>query len=169
MSWLYNNSKLEHLPDKKYKAFVYRIDISDKYYFGIKSLYTNKELPSLKTDKVRDGFVGKSKKYVYRRDDVSIITKNSEKKGLKAKIETYDMVIVESNWKNYCSSSEDVKKLVVKGHTPTRTIIRLCESVKEARYFEEKLLFEHVGIEDCLNGNCGGRYFLEEILTWLSI
>ncbi len=73
---------------------------------------------------------------------------------------------IESNWKKYCSSSEDVKQLVLDGHEPTRTILYLCDNLKEATYRENKLLYQCITAPDCLNRNIQGKFFKPEIEEW---
>ncbi len=56
--------------------------------------------------------------------------------------------IVETDWKKYCGSSEEVK-LLVKEHGIDlfhREIIRLCKTKGQLNYYEAKLQFE----TDCL-------------------
>lgn len=110
--------------------------------------------------------------FVYRIDiggKFYIGKKNFWKKIKRPPLKGYKRVrrdIVQSNWKKYCSSSDEVKKLVEEGYTPTRTILRLCSSQKEATFFETKLLFELIDFPDCINGNIGGKYFKPEIVEW---
>ena len=56
--------------------------------------------------------------------------------------------IVETDWKTYCGSSEEVKLLVEEHGLDLfdREIIRLCKSKGELNYYEAKLQFE----TDCL-------------------
>ena len=56
--------------------------------------------------------------------------------------------IVETDWKTYCGSSEEVKLLVEEHGLELfdREIVRLCKSKGELNYYEAKLQFE----TDCL-------------------
>ena len=56
--------------------------------------------------------------------------------------------IVETDWKKYCGSSEEVKLLVEENGISLfhREIIRLCKTKGELNYYEAKLQFE----TDCL-------------------
>ena len=56
--------------------------------------------------------------------------------------------IVETDWKTYCGSSEEVKLLVEEHGLELfdRKIVRLCKSKGELNYYEAKLQFE----TDCL-------------------
>lgn len=76
---------------------------------------------------------------------------------------------VESNWKTYCSSSNKVKNLVEAGFKPDRYIVRLCKGKKEATWFENKLLVQHIAHDDCLNDNISGKFFKEEVQKWESM
>lgn len=73
---------------------------------------------------------------------------------------------IESNWKKYCSSSSAVKDLVDQGYEPERDIIRLCSSQKEATFWENKMLFNEIHDENCLNENISGKFFKEECIRW---
>lgn len=73
---------------------------------------------------------------------------------------------VESNWRKYCSSSNKVKQLVSEGREPTRKILRLCTSLKEASWYENKLLYEDITTNRNLNDNIQGKFFKEEIMKW---
>jgi hypothetical protein len=50
---------------------------------------------------------------------------------------------VESNWRDYCGSSEAVQTLVEDGVTFEREILRLCQTKGECSYYEAKLQFEY--------------------------
>lgn len=66
--------------------------------------------------------------------------------------------IKETNWKDYQSSSDDVKKW----DNVTKEILRACEFVGEATYIETKLLFEYdvLNIDNSfVNKNISGKFF----------
>jgi hypothetical protein len=50
---------------------------------------------------------------------------------------------IQSDWKTYCGSSEEVKRLVESGSEFKREILRLCTSKGECSYFEAKMQFEN--------------------------
>ena len=129
----------EHFNPEEYVSFVYLIKINGMEYIGKKNFFTTRKKP-----------FGKKK-----------LAELQDKR-----LKKYELVKKESNWKNYCSSSEDVKKLVEEGHTPERIILRLCKSLKEASFYENKYLYECIHEETCLNKNVSGTYFKEEILEW---
>ncbi len=119
-------------------GFVYRITIDSKIYIGKKQFFSKRK-------------VAKGKKELASQDG-----RASKKK----------LVVKESNWKNYCSSSEDIKKLVGEGHIPHRKMIRVCYSLKEMSYFENKYLYEIFHTEDILNKNISGTFYREEVMLW---
>jgi hypothetical protein len=49
----------------------------------------------------------------------------------------------ESNWKEYYSSSDEVRKLVESGVNFKREILRLCKTKGEMSYYEAKLQFDN--------------------------
>ena len=50
---------------------------------------------------------------------------------------------VQSDWRDYYGSSEQVKTLVEGGQAFQRTILRLCRTKGECSYYEAKLQFEY--------------------------
>ena len=138
MSWIYNGSELTEAP-KDAVGYIYRIDINNAFYIGLKRFYTHRK-------------VNKGKKELALQDG-----RASKKK----------LVTKESNWKNYCSSSETVKQLVEEGYPPLRTILRICYSLKELSYYENKYLYANIEEPDNLNENLSGKYFRKEIEEWI--
>ena len=138
MSWIYHDEPLEEMPEG-IVSFVYKIEIAGWYYIGKKNTTTTRKKPFGKKELVQ-------------------ITDSRKKK--------YHMITKPSKWENYCSSSDDVKELVEAGHTPVRTILRLCSSVKEASYFENKYLYEIFANRNVLNKNVSGTFYLEEVQKW---
>lgn len=70
--------------------------------------------------------------------------KTKQVKGIKKKIS------VDSDWKSYWSSSDELKKDVVAlgEHQFKREILRLCSSKSECNYYEAKFQFENEVLED---------------------
>lgn len=69
---------------------------------------------------------------------------------------------VESNWKSYFSSSDDIKDLLSEGKEHwKREIVYLCEKMKYANYLEVKLQFAYGVLEsdDWLNSNINGLWY----------
>lgn len=50
---------------------------------------------------------------------------------------------VESDWKSYYGSSQEVKSLVESGAQFKREILRLCKTKGECSYYEAKMQFDH--------------------------
>lgn len=138
-SWKYKLSVLNEIPKDAY-GFTYIIKVDKYYYYGRKNFYTERK-------------VLKGKKELASQDG-----RASKKK----------LVVKESNWKNYCSSSNEVKRLVESGIEPIRTILDICYSAKELTYKENRLLYANIEGEYCLNDNCSGKFFKSEINSWNS-
>lgn len=137
MSWVHNGLEFIEAPEDAV-GFVYLITINGYEYIGKKQFYSKRK-------------VLKGKKELAAQDG-----RASKKK----------LVIKESDWKTYCSSSDEVKKLVLEGYVPERKILRLCYSLKEMSYFENKYLYECFHKENVLNRNLSGTYFKEEVNEW---
>ena len=119
-------------------GFVYRITIDSQIYIGKKQFFSKRKIPKGKKElAAQDGRASKKK-----------------------------LVVKESNWKNYCSSSEDIKKLVDESHVPHRKMIRVCYSLKEMSYFENKYLYEIFHMDGILNKNISGTFYSEEVKLW---
>ena len=137
MSWIYDNEPLEEVPTDAI-GFTYKILIGKYNYYGLKRFHTKRKIPKGKKElALQDGRASKKK-----------------------------LVVKESNWKTYCSSSKEVEKLVREGVVPHRYIIDICYSLKELSYKENKLLYRHIEHEHNLNRNISAKYYREEILTW---
>jgi len=141
MSWLYNDTELVE-PPKGSIGFVYRIDINNCFYYGLKHFYS-------------------TRKKNYGKKKLATITDK--------RLKTYEMIKTESNWKAYCSSSDTVKALVMNGHEPVRRIVRICYSEKELSFYENKYLFNNIQDERCLNDSIAKRYFKKEAMEWQSM
>ena len=139
-NWRYlgGRNTMDEVPDGAV-GFVYKIEIGDWSYYGLKRFHTKRKVP-------------KGKKELASQDG-----RASKKK----------LVIKESNWKNYCSSSDKVKELVSKGHVPDRIVLRVCDSLKELSFYESLHIFNNIQDEHNLNDNVQGKYFKEEIMKWI--
>ncbi len=136
--WKYRLGYLTEIPEGAY-GFTYLIEIGFYYYYyGRKNFYTERRIPKGKKElAAQDGRASKKK-----------------------------LVVKESNWKNYCSSSDEVKKLVQEGNHVARTILDICYSKKELTYKENKLLYGNIEGRNCLNDNISGKIFKKEIDEW---
>lgn len=136
-SWEYKLQAFDEIPEGAY-GFTYLIEAGDYYYYGKKNFYTQRKVPKGKKElALQDGRASKKK-----------------------------LVIKESNWKSYCSSSKDVKEFVSKGVNVKRVVIDICYSAKELTFRENKLLYANIEGKMCLNDNCSGKFFKSEINSW---
>lgn len=117
MLWSYKNSTVTDIPDGDAIGFVYLITNTQtgKRYIGKKNFYAAQT--RIKTVVVKSTGVKKKKK-------------------IRSK--------VESNWKDYYGSSEDVKRDVGLLGTEffSREVLKLCYSKGELSYYEAKFQFE---------------------------
>lgn len=120
MTWLYQNEPVVDLPEST-TGFIYIITnlIDGRKYIGKKKATFKKT--SVKTVKLKT---------------------TGEKKKKKIRSE------VESDWRDYYGSSEELKSDVEKlgSENFKREIVRYCYSLSELTYYEAKLQFE----TDCL-------------------
>ena len=116
MTWLYQGTPVNELPEETV-GFVYIItnNLSGKKYIGKKLAKFAKT--SYKTVKLKNG--------------------TKKKKKIRSK--------VDSDWREYWSSSEDLKADVVAlGEDKfSREILRYCNSKNELSYYEAKYQFEY--------------------------
>lgn len=79
-------------------------------------------------------------------------------------------IVGESDWRDYWSSSRDVKALAkVAGHALCRReILELTESTGKAGYFEDRWLLVNDALLDplCLNGNIAAKYQRKVVSGW---
>jgi hypothetical protein len=120
MSWLYNGKPVEEIDDK-YIGFVYLIEnlVTGKKYIGKKLTKFSKT--STKTVALKDG--------------------TKKKKKVRTK--------VDSDWRTYWSSSDEVKKDVKELGEDNfkREILHFCLTKGTATYYEAKLQFQHEVLE----------------------
>jgi hypothetical protein len=132
MSWYYQNTLIEELPEDCV-GFVYLItnNITGRKYIGKK--------------------LAKFAKTTYK----TITLKNGRKKKKKIRGK------VESDWKDYWSSSDELKKDVASlGQDKfTREILFYCKSKSECTYIEARTQFERKVLEtdDYYNGQISCR------------
>jgi hypothetical protein len=79
-------------------------------------------------------------------------------------------IVGESDWRDYWSSSKDVKALAkAAGYAACRReILQLTESTGKAGYFEDRWLLIHDALLDpmCLNGNIAAKYHRKVVAGW---
>ena len=120
-------------------CFVYSITIGGGFYYGKKNFYSTRKKP-------------------FGKKELAQVTDKRKK--------TYHTITTESDWKTYCSSSDKVKKMVTEGLEPIKIIERICYSIKEATYYENKMLYNYVGMVNCINDSISGKIYREEIQRW---
>lgn len=76
-------------------------------------------------------------------------------------------LIVESNWKSYTGSCEELNQDIALGHEITKEIIHLCFTRKQMTYYELKyqITLEVLEREDCYNSNIMGKFFRRDITS----
>lgn len=105
------------------------------------------------------------KKYIGKKQLVSIRKKKFGKKKLAAmtdkRLKPYDLIEKESDWKNYYSSSDEIKEEIKNGVKVTRTVIDYAFSKYHLTYLETKYQFIHGVIENelYLNDNILGKFY----------
>jgi hypothetical protein len=118
MQWTYNNQPYEEIdPDSDAIGFVYMIEnmLTGRKYIGKKNLYAAKT--SYKTVTVKSTGIKKKKKI---------------------------RTSIQSDWKSYYGSSDELKKDVqeIGPESFQRTILRFCSTKGELSYYEAKYQFE---------------------------
>lgn len=76
-------------------------------------------------------------------------------------------LIVESNWKSYTGSCEELNQDIALGHEIVKEIIHLCFTRKQMTYYELKyqITLEVLEREDCYNSNIMGKFFRRDITS----
>lgn len=151
-NWLYNNKEITEsdIPDNAI-GFVYLIrhTPSKKYYIGKKSLSSN-----------RNVLIGKR--------ELQRIKEERKKLGIPGRLPVKKKVSKYSNWKEYYSSNEIIKKMVSadKSDEFERHIIRFCSSRKSLSYYELKFQIMYNVLEDdnSWNENILGKYFKKDLI-----
>lgn len=166
MDWTYKGEIITELP-KAAHGFVYLLSYEGGYkYIGKKDAYSTIEKPAKKSGEIREGHT-RVYHNILRDEDGKIIVSKAKcaaarKRGLKATREAYDKITIESKWREYESSSEEVKnyKLV------SKEILEFAPTQRSLTYLEVKYLFVHDAIIDplFLNKNIIKRWFRGQIL-----
>jgi hypothetical protein len=167
MNWFYKGKEINKVPKGTY-GFVYLLKYEGGFsYIGMKTTIATLEKPAKKSGEVRDGCI-RVYHNIYRDPDTNkvIVSKKDQRKartkGIKATREAFDKGVYESNWKDYESSSKDVKdyKLV------SKEILEFAQTKRLLTYLEVKYLFAHEAIINpkYLNKNIINRWFRNNIL-----
>lgn len=151
--WLYKGEIIQdisELPSDTY-GFVYEITHlpSNKKYIGKKVLYFE-----------RNKKLGKR--------ELEALKEERQAKGLKGRVPAKKKVVLESDWKTYYGSNQEIKDLIKEGkHSEfKREILTLVTSKKLLTYYECKELFirEVLENQDYYNGDILGKFHRKDFL-----
>lgn len=88
-----------------------------------------------------------------------------DKPGRKPK---YDIIITESNWKQYIGSNEEFKQFLKKGSLEDfeRNILIFCFTKKQLTFYETKYQFQYNVLEDkqYVNSNILGKFYASDLI-----
>lgn len=135
MTWLYNNTEINEVPEG-FTHFVYLITDHNtgKIYVGYKSFFST------------------TKKH-FGKKKLKLVTDK--------RLKTYEHVTKESNWRDYYGSSEAIKESVKKHNKLNfeRKILKLCNS-HDHLYWEAYYQFKHEVLHvDSYNDNILGKFY----------
>ena len=122
-------------------GFVYYIQYMDGMkYIGKKNIFATKTLKGLKSGKTRPNIIDR-------------VYKNTGK-GFR---QAFDIIRVESNWKDYTGSHKEAKIRIPK----YRTILQYAKTNLQLTYLEAKWLFKESVLErdDYINDNILGKFY----------
>jgi len=169
MIWQYQEKPVKKLPENTH-GFIYGLKFTDgTMYIGKKQCISVSTIPALATGIVRKGAMRINKLVLKDENGRIIVSKKNKaaarKRGIKATRTAYDVTVKEAKWKNYESSSDDVKN-----HTlESKHILEYITDPKMLTYREEYYLFLYKVLEDpmYLNSCIGNRYwkFKEGVVT----
>lgn len=164
MDWLNKDTDkpILKLP-KECIGFVYLIEYeSGMRYIGKKSIYSTTTVPAKSNGEPRKGHVRFCKKRVYRDSKGKIITKKSDRKGVKGKLEPYEELVSESNWREYLGSSN----LIPETDKPVRKVIlSICSNKMSLTYLEVSALMRvHASASSKFYNKVIGREYYDNCL-----
>lgn len=119
--------------------------------------------------KITNGKTGQY--YIGKKQVVSIRKRNFGKRELESmsdkRLKKYEMIIKESDWRNYRSSNKEVQdwfKEIDNDQIETR-ILRFCSNKKSLTYYELQEQFSHdvLADEKALNDNLLGKFFRKDL------
>lgn len=142
---LIHDVELEKIDISEYEGFIYQIDFPSlgKSYIGKKNFFSKTNVKLGKKEKAK------------------LPTKPGRKPSKKK-------VIKESNWREYVSSSDMVKKIIGsdEGKDYKMMVLGFCKGKKELTYCEAKLLFANNVLEDSdrwLNDNILAKFYHSDL------
>ncbi len=150
--WQYNNQELKKCPTWAY-GFIYEIELENKdhpdkpfRYYGQKTILTdNKRIIGQR--ELKEKGKGSFKKY-------------KSKRGNKKGTWVYFEPAKEETWKDYNSSSDIVKEMIIEGVPHTKTILEFVSQKSLLNWSEMKQIVCNSCLEDefCLNLRCGSYH-----------
>ncbi len=148
--WFHNTENGEKIEFNSIKDFP-------ENCFGFVYIITNKIS--------REYYIGK--KYLYHKKTRKIGKKEKSLQEGKGRKKEKEISLVESDWKNYWSSSKDLKKQILElGEDKfERKILAFAFNSKHLNYLETRYQFIFGVLEDsnCINDNIAGRYFKKDL------
>ena len=161
MKWLLNKQPSTEIPySEGFAGFVYIIHFKDgTQYIGKKTARSLRSIPATKKAKHDCERISK---IIMRDEDGKVITskdgiRKARARGVKGKIEEFDVKFVESKWQNYEGSSEfrDGREVLFK------EILAWCQTTKALTYVEASILFTTGALfnPNILNANILGKFF----------
>jgi hypothetical protein len=144
MSWIYNGQSITELSDMPEGTigFIYKITNgkTGQYYIGKKNVAT-----------IRKRNFGKK--------EIAALTDKRMKR--------YEMIVKESDWKDYRSSNKTVQSWFedTENDQLELRILRFCQSSKSLTYYELQEQFSHNVLADsnALNDNLLGKFFRKDL------
>lgn len=161
MKWEYKGEPITELPEEAI-GFVYVTYYTDgSYYIGKKLAKSERIFPARKSGIPRENSEQVTK-HVLRNEDGQILSSKKKRKeardrGLVAKAEIYDKLMLEGRWREYEGSSS-----IKEGYELARKeIVFFAKNKKTMTYVEADLMFKHDSLfdEKCLNLNILGTFF----------
>jgi len=154
MSWSHKGKQINSIDDfpKNTYGFVYEVTHlpTGKKYLGKKVLFFERNVK-----------IGKR--------ELALIKEERKAKGLRGRAPAKKKVIKESDWKTYCGSHKEIKKLVEKDGVDSfhRSILELAPNKKLLTYYEYKYLYSKGVLEpgsEYINDNIGGTIYSVDFL-----
>jgi len=145
MAWFMHDKEVTGVP-KNAIGFVYVIRFDDgSKYIGKKNFYTKR-------------------KRKFGKKEAALVTDKRKK--------LYEVVVKESNWREYTSSNTEVNRLIKEGNGYEKRIIEYAYTPKQLTYREARWLF-HADVlrlnGDWLNDNIQAKFFKKEVEKWALI
>ena len=169
MVWVENTDPVSDIPPNAV-GFVYELTLAKDNetfkYIGKKNVFEMKTLPARKDGVQRPNSERITKRVMVDENGKVIRSKaeiaKARKRGLKATLQRFDRLLVESNWQDYEGSSENTKQYELK----SKKILEWLPTKRSLTYAEVKWQFKNDVLEkaEYLNDNINGRWFKGKLL-----